>query len=109
DWFNFANPFRGWGRSGGYFSDSSRGLCGNAETCTIYDWRLMAGSRAMNVSFDGANQNTAFNGDGGPCTSNALQSDVVLTISGKTFMKHAMEINDDMTGNDDGLCESGED
>lgn len=108
DWFRFASPYRGWGQDGTFGDSSVRGPCLTGDNCRIFDWRLSASSPFTNISFNGSTTNGAFNGDGSVCTSNALGSGETLSLNSLVFHKHAIEINDDWVGNDNGLCESNE-
>lgn len=104
DWLNFANIYRGWQRS----DDSAQ--CVSGQTCQITDLRLRAADTLVrNRSNDGLNPNTAFTA-GATCPA-AVHGNKALTdqqTAANTFLINATEIINDGVGDDDGLCESGE-
>jgi hypothetical protein len=53
DWFNFANPFRGWGKttSSAFPHSSSRGRC-SSGTCAIWDFALTTKTAANSVIYN---------------------------------------------------------
>jgi hypothetical protein len=42
------------------------------------------------------------------CTTNAISPTNTITIGGLVFLKNAIEIDGDLKGNDNSLCEAGE-
>ena len=113
DFLNFSNPFRYWGSKTGTNSNpysSGNGYLCQSNNCAIWDWRIKSSdSTIYNKSFDGINSNTAFSG-GSSCSSKLEGSQYSAdyrTLQNK-FLNFATEILFDLTGDDDGLCESGE-
>ncbi len=98
DWTDFETGLRGWGlSSAGSFE---YGRCGPSETCQIWDYRLSATDTvalAVNDPFV----------PGQPCPATAYPSH--SDGSGRTYLVNALELIQDGAGNDNGLCESGED
>jgi hypothetical protein len=115
DFLNFSNPFRYWGSkaTGGNtnpYTTANAYFCSSSNNCAIWDWRIKSGdSTIYNKSFDGNSSNTAFSG-GSSCASElegTKYSTDFRTLQNK-FLNFASEILFDLTGDDDGLCESGE-
>jgi len=97
DFGGFENSLRGWGRNAGAaFPDvGNRGPCVPGENCRIWDWRLKPGASAELLEALSVP------------TGDAVE---VGRLPGRTeFLVHAVELLDDGVGNDNGLCESGED
>jgi hypothetical protein len=110
DWFAFLSPFRAWGVDGGAFPSAGNiGRCVSGS-CRIWDLRLAASDAVvLNRNGDGANPNSAWV-TGGPCPSAVHGARAVTDqqASPRTFLLGATELFDDGSGNDNGLCESGE-
>lgn len=113
DWNNFSNAFREWGRDGADFPSSGNiGKC-TAGNCRIWDYRLKAD--ANNYAYNSTESVTVKNGNfvpGATCPS-AVNGNKVTTYTNSipvtyTFLTNAMEIIGDGVGNDNGLCETGE-
>jgi len=110
DWINFETLFRAFGKSGSAFANSDhRGRCSTGgETCQIWDWRLLSTDTVLlDKSEDGATANT-FNGSDCP---DAVDGDSVVIdqrTSAQTFLANAWEPWGDSSGDDDGICETGE-
>ena len=105
DWTGFENVYRTWGRDGAAFaSTTNQGYADSTEVCRIWDWSLAG---------------TGDTGDnGGPVLLDVMTlptgDDTVShawagTSTVSTFLSSAVEIPDDRVGNDNLLCESGED
>ena len=103
-WTSFDNAYRGWGRDGNAFADTSnQGWVGAGETARIWDWSLAA---------------TGDVGDaGGPVLLEALtfpnpqwNTLPFIWFSGSTtdYLVNTVEVMGDDIGNDNLLCESGE-
>ena len=105
DWTGFENVFRTWGRDGAAFaSTTNQGYADSTETLRIWDWSLESSGDTGD--------------DGGPVLLDALtlpSGDNTLshawagTSTITTFLRNAQEILDDNDGNDNLLCETGED
>jgi hypothetical protein len=105
DWTGFENVFRTWGRDGAAFaSTTNQGYADSTETLRIWDWSLESSGDTGD--------------DGGPVLLDALtppSGDNTLshawagTSTVTTFLRNAQEILDDNDGNDNLLCETGED
>jgi parallel beta-helix repeat protein len=96
DWGHFGNKYRGWGIDGSAFfpnmDQRGRWAAGNGR---IWDWSLLA-SDVVNRG--------ALSLPTGDNTMTHTWSDATTT----TFLRNAVEITADGVGNDNGLCESGE-
>ncbi|HEX4924990.1 MAG TPA: right-handed parallel beta-helix repeat-containing protein, partial [Bdellovibrionales bacterium] len=111
DWINFSDMYRAWGEDGSAFANSDhQGHCDGAETCRIWDWRLATGDTAsLNKSHDGTNANPAWT-NGANCPAN-VHGNVAISdqkASPQTYLLNAIELVEDTTGDNDGLCESNE-
>ncbi len=111
DWLSFQNFYRQWGLNGDSFpAVSNRGRC-TGSGCKIWDWRVRDNSGTgplLNNSLTGGapdSNGTFIPGSACPSAVNGNEAD---TANSKTFLRHALEINDDSIGNNNGLCESGE-
>ncbi len=110
DFLTFENLFRAWGIDGAAFPDpAAEGRC-TTGNCRIWDWRLNgADTQVRNRSGDGSTPNAPFVA-GSACPS-AVNGNRVITdqqLPPHTFLINALEILDDVDGNDNGLCETGE-
>jgi parallel beta-helix repeat protein len=100
DWVNFENDYRGWGEaSADAFPDASHS--GNADSTETYplriwDWSLDSGDTELldALPAPGASDTLIHTWFGGGST---------------TFDRNSLELLDDGSGNDDGLCQAGED
>lgn len=115
DWISFANPYRGWGADGIAFPDASNaGQCSSGMTCRIWDWSLLetdsvvrsalilpTGNDVLLHTWTAANSTDCGKVPG--AVWNAGDS-----ICTSVFLKNAIEFMGDSTGNENGLCESGE-
>ena len=103
DWLGFENFFRAWGQDGGAFPISSNDDDCNSGTCRIWDWSL---SRTDSNLLD-------FNGrfvDKANCPA-SVDGNVAITDSAQVAWyagTNAVEDNTDSVGNDNGICEPGE-
>jgi hypothetical protein len=92
--------------------DSSRGYCTTGETCYIYDYALSASDTiVLGKSGDLTTSNDAFpTTPTDSCPSEVHGNQVVVDqkTSAQTFLRNAVEIIGDVTGDNDGLCESNE-
>jgi parallel beta-helix repeat protein len=99
DWVNFESSYRGWGREGNPaydFPDTSQsGIAGPTEGLRIWDWRLDENDEELLESLSV------------PGTSDTLTH--TWSTGSVEFLRNSREIIDDGLGNDDGLCEDGED
>jgi hypothetical protein len=112
DWTVFENSLRGWGRDDTLpFPDAGqRGRC-NSGTCQLWDWSLLAADLG-DLGIDGI----AGGGDDVPVmldtnllpTGNDAVTHTWLGGATVTLLLNAVELRDGTTGNNDGLCESGE-
>lgn len=107
DFTAFENPWRAWGEDGTALA--SVGRCRAGVTCRIWDYRLTRASanplRERNASGDAPGEPFA---PGGPCPAAATGDATASDANGNTFLIRAYEPLDDGSGDDDGLCESGE-
>jgi hypothetical protein len=106
-WLNFENTYRSWGLPLP-FSPTSRGSC-TSGTCQIWDLRANPAGPLYNKSFDGQNPNGTINTDGNTCSALTVSPMATMTAAGKTFLVNAIELEQDKIGNENGLCEAGED
>jgi hypothetical protein len=114
DFINFMNPYRFWGKNDATssypFTLGNNSPCATGSYCAIWDWRLKAlDDEVLDKTKNGNNDNDAFVA-GATCSDILEGNDYVsdlMTTSNK-FLLHAIEINFDGTGNDNGLCESNE-
>ena len=104
DWLKFDSFFRGWGKDGSAFPNSDdRGAC-TTGTCRIWDASLSASDtylREINGAFT----------PGAACPASVDGSNSANTVTdgaSRTYLLHAVEVDGDRIGNDNGLCESGE-
>lgn len=104
DMLGFSNPYRSWGKDGGFPGASVANPCSTDDICGIWDWRVRSFGSLYNLSRDGLNPNPSFIA-AAPCPT-FVNGNATITANGKTFLKHALEINLDGRGNDNGLCES---
>jgi hypothetical protein len=103
----FDSFFRGWGKDYANVNDSSaRGAA--SYSLQIWDFSFTSGSPLYNRSATGTSSNTAINTNGLACTTNAISPTNTITIGGLVFLKNAIEIDGDLKGNDNSLCEAGE-
>jgi parallel beta-helix repeat protein len=115
DWTHFANSLRGWGPDGNVFPDTSnRGLCVSGATCRIWDWSLASADSVVREVLALPTGNDVLIHRWSPTSEPACQTipgavwDAIASSCTSTFLRHALEIDGDGSGNDNGLCESGE-
>ncbi len=115
DWLNFDNRFRAWGKQGLTFPDATNtGRCQLGDTCQIWDWSLKSNDTIVrNVNFcpNGSIVETHIwenIGNQGFCDSNYKGSVSISNTCITTFLRNAIEIFGDGVGNENGICESGE-
>jgi hypothetical protein len=107
DFFQFENWWRGWGLGSAtdIFNTSNRLECYSSVDCALWDWRLVHTDSAVR------NHNGAF--VAGAACPVSVHGDVAITDQimaiPNTYLLNASEIMEDGVGDDDGLCESGED
>ncbi len=101
DWTSFENPFRGWGRDGNAFADSTNRGRATSGTCRIWDWSMTAADTGDHGSPLVLDVLTA------PGAADTLTHTWSNSTSA-TFLRNAVEIMDDGIGNDNSLCEAGE-
>lgn len=113
NWLGFENPYRAWGLNGDSFpSTNNRGICSSGD-CRIWDYRLKSDSD--NIAFNSTNLVTTKNESfipGSNCPSavngNKVTNYTNASLLNFTFLTNAQEILGDGKGNDNALCESGE-
>ncbi|HVJ65020.1 MAG TPA: right-handed parallel beta-helix repeat-containing protein [Bdellovibrionota bacterium] len=113
DWFNFMNPLRVWAKGGAssVIDAAARGRC-SSGTCEIFDFGLSRNDDVLrDRTYTGVAANPTFTDDQA-CPAN-LSGNVVNTWNPHvslsiSHLTHAVEINDDVVGNNNGFCESGE-
>ncbi|MDH5546418.1 MAG: right-handed parallel beta-helix repeat-containing protein [Gammaproteobacteria bacterium] len=88
DWLNFEHEYRTWG--------INQGPCVSGLTCQIRDWRLLQSDSVLRASLDLPS----------PAIGTAVHQ--WSNTSTTTFLRNAVEISNDGSGNDNGLCESDE-
>ena len=111
DWFQFNNVFRGWGLNGSAFPSSDNvGRC-TSGSCRIWDLALpTTDTAALNITGNGTSSNGTYTAYAA-CPSAVNGSDTIThASSSETFLRNATEVIDpyDGSGDDDGLCETGE-
>jgi len=95
DWRRFSSRFRLWVKAA-----AARGRCSGADTCNIFDFSLSpTGTEARFVN------GTPTNGAACPASINGTES---FEIYSSYALRNAMEIPNDLIGNDNGFCQSGE-
>ena len=128
DWENFESPYRGWARdSDGLGIDApgfaAAGRCLTGQSCTIWDWRpevtdtVLKDALGTTLTLDGTtdavtvrlsrdidfdDQVNCDRIDGAVWTAATSTCDL-------TFLRRAIEIVGDGVGNENGICQSGED
>ncbi|OYZ24050.1 MAG: hypothetical protein B7Y39_02300 [Bdellovibrio sp. 28-41-41] len=103
----FENWFRGWNKD---YSMTSSSAVGASDTALrIWDFNAVTGGRLENRSGLGVSANSAISFSGADCASNAVGATQETTINGISYYRNAIEISGDRKGNDNELCESGED
>lgn len=110
DWLHFDSAFRTWGINGASILDPALRVrcvtdeptnCPGPCVCQIWDWRLSSGDTVL------LERNGLF---ASPTCPVSVHGDEYLTdYLGNTFLLNALEILFDGIGDEDGLCESGED
>jgi len=113
DWLNFSNFYRNFGTNG-TFNAAIRSNCG--ANCRIWDWSLNATdtvARNVNSCPNGSTFDTHQWSDGSAssqayCDANYKGSVLNGTACITTFLRNAVEIFGDGVGNENGICESGE-
>jgi len=115
DWTGFDNRYRGWGRDGSAFPNTDNQFRWTSGTGRIWDWSLNQSDTVLRNSVT-----IPINGDEtithtwtADSASNCSSLDDAAVWDGSscssTFLRNAMEIEGDGIGNDNSLCESGED
>jgi hypothetical protein len=104
DWTHFENPYRAWGPvvEEIALAIAHRRQC-NSGNCAIWDWRIAADDSALR------NRNGVFQ-TGQPCPA-SVHGDQAMTdlqSTPNTYLINALEVMEDLRGDEDGLCESGE-
>jgi hypothetical protein len=100
DWLAFENRWRAWGRGVEFVGPFTRGACDLGEACLIWDARLLDGDTGAT---------------GAPSLADVLPIPTVDDVitqrmrRNERFLAFARELLGDGVGNDDGLCEAGED
>jgi hypothetical protein len=115
DWVNFENQFRAWGKQGTFPTTAASGRC-STGTCQIWDWSLSKSdtvARNVNSCPNGSTFDTHQWSDGSAssqayCDANYKGSVLNGTTCITTFLRNAVEIFGDGVGNENGICESGE-
>lgn len=112
EYLNVENAYRTWGKDGtlAFPNPAHQGEC-TSGTCQIWDWNInkTVGNVLYDKSGDGVNTNEAFvNGENCP---DAIDGN--KTVTDQMRVPHyaginAIEDNIDAVGNDDSVCEAGE-
>jgi hypothetical protein len=116
DWLHFDNAYRGWGRDGNAFPDQNNtGLCMSVsgfDACRIWDWSVQAADTQLRgvLALPTGNDVAVHTWSAATSADCAIIKGAVWnsTTCATTFLKNAVEILGDGTGNENGLCESGE-
>ncbi len=121
DWTSFDNSYRGWGKDGDAFPNTTNTRsCSGGESCRIWDWSLANGDTGDHGSPASQDVLSLPNGDDAFTHTWKVFTDIVCNgISGavwnagestckSTFLRNAVEIINDGLGNENGLCESNE-
>lgn len=121
DWTYFQNQYRGWGKDGNAYPDSTHQyICIVGETCRIWDWSLAQNDEGDNGQSAALNVLEFPNGDnvvihiwGGldEVSCNNRQGafwDAANSICKSNFLRNAVERLNDFNGNENGLCENNE-
>ncbi len=116
DWLDFENQFRGWGKQGSFPASAVTGRC-STGTCQIWDLSLKSSdtaARNVNACPSGTAVDThiwsdASAGSQAYCDANYKGSKLNGTTCVTAFLRNAVEIFGDGIGNENGICESGED
>lgn len=98
DWSGFENAYRGWGKysAAAFPSSTHRERCSIVfPQCQIWDWSISSSDTVLRDIF-------------GSATGNDVLTHTWSNSSVSTFLRNAIEITGDGTGNDDTLCETGE-
>ena len=119
DWNQFDSPFRGWGSSQGDSSpwpeSASLGQCGG--TCDIWSVELFDDASTLRDAFAADAEATGVHtwatsdvDSQGDCDSEIWGAtyNVGTDRCESTYLLHAIELANDLIGNDNSLCESGE-
>jgi hypothetical protein len=123
DWTDFENRWRAWGEDGAAFPNADvPGACSSAgETCAIWDWRLGAGDTVLQDALGGSfaidpvtdvvnyTFSTTINTQAECDWFSGVFDSPIAGFCSVTFLRRAMELQGDGIGNDNALCESGED
>ena len=100
DWENFDNWYRGFTRAGSttFIDNANDERCDGSEICGLFDASLKTGDTGV---------------AGGPVALGTNQcpgsEDYFSSTTTGNYLMNAVEIMEDFIGNDDGLCQSGED
>jgi hypothetical protein len=108
DLSHFENRFRTWGVSGAFGDDATTGPCGDASTCTIWDFGLSSSDAAIRSRSDAPGTENTTLSAGSKCPAMTLANKTLTTAGGGTYLKLAIEEPSTDTGDNDGLCEANE-
>ena len=123
DWSDFENRWRAWGEDGPAFpNETIPGVCRtNGETCAIYDWRLsvtdavlqdaLGSPYVVNATTDAVSYTfpTQINTESECNQFSGVWDSPIAGFCSLYFLRRALEIQGDGIGNDNAMCESGED
>jgi parallel beta-helix repeat protein len=112
DWSTFENAFRGWGLNdaAAFPATAQRGRCATG-TCQLWDWSLALGDLGdlgPNGAVGGGDDVPVLLDAVTPPTGNDAVTHNWAGGGSVTLLLNAVEQRDAATGDNDGLCESGE-
>jgi hypothetical protein len=114
DWAATSATHRLWARAGSSIADpAARGRCIGTNTCQLWDFGLSAADTVLRERLplpdgDDVVLHTWSAAAAGPCGVIAGGATWTGTACQSTFLRGAIELLEDGTGDDDGLCESNE-
>ncbi|NJL25608.1 MAG: hypothetical protein HC902_10825 [Calothrix sp. SM1_5_4] len=109
-WLHLDSWARSWGKSGPFPESSLRGIA--TSDFQVWDWRPKDGQVLHNRSYGGTSPNGPLNLSGMSCASQTVSPTDYIDMTdglGLKILRNAIEIDGDGRGNDNSLCESGED
>lgn len=105
---NFDTWTRNWGLPGNINNSTiKRASNVTSEQLKIWDFAAAPGGRLIDNSVDGLTNNTALTTTGAECTGSVAGSNAGTFYNG-TYLYNTIEIDNDGIGNDNTLCEDGE-
>jgi hypothetical protein len=110
-WLDFDSFFRSWGQDNS-FGPISRGPVLAGNSASIWDWSAQSMGILYDNSYAANSGNNPLVTNGGLCgVNNVDPTPIVHTFSDATtisFIRNAIEFNDDLIGNNNGFCEVNE-